>query len=165
MPTPILGRWQFSHTSFWSRWRTCHYDIIPLEDSRNYCLQVRHLYWKWVTVPEILVESELRKVLLLCSLFLVRGWRGSYKTKKEHGKNCMSQLQNIVTSIASELIFIQSIVSKNFHTPYVFGEVLYFYYLIQITAFEKILLQVLMDHSQLVKVCIIRMYIQGLGNF
>lgn len=72
-------------------------------------------------MPEILVESEFRKVSLLCALFLARGWRRSYKTKHEHGKNRMSQLQNVVTGVASELIFIQQIFPKNFDESHVFG--------------------------------------------
>lgn len=60
-------------------------------------------------MPEILVKSELRKAFLLCALFLVRGWTGGYKTENEHSMNCMSQLENIVTDIAAELIFIQQI--------------------------------------------------------
>lgn len=61
MPISFTGQQQFSY--FLSR----HLENVPnvtsshLQTLPNYCLQVKHLYWFKVNVPESLVKSELRK--------------------------------------------------------------------------------------------------------
>lgn len=108
MPISFTGQQQFSY--FLSR----HLENVPnvtsshLQTLPNYCLQVKHLYWFKVNVPESLVKSELRKF----HSFIKRLGRKSQLRLNTRIIKCLS-LQNIITGIVSKLIFVQQIFTNS----------------------------------------------------